>query len=58
MEQFPDVVIVSVYYRLGIFGFLSAPDAQGALDYNAGFLDQLAALKWVKEVRVRTDNPC
>lgn len=49
VEQFPDVVVVSVYYRLGIFGFLSAPNAKGALDYNAGFLDQLAALKWVKE---------
>jgi carboxylesterase type B len=62
IEQFPDIVIVSVYYRLSIFGFLAAPDSKDGkngkdgkdedvdLDYNVGFLDQLEALKWVKKV--------
>ncbi|HXV00985.1 MAG TPA: carboxylesterase family protein [Caulobacteraceae bacterium] len=38
------VVMVSVAYRLGPFGFLAAPGATG----NFGILDQIAALKWVK----------
>ncbi|PVF95497.1 alpha/beta-hydrolase [Serendipita vermifera] len=48
IEQFPDVVIVSIYYRLSVFGFLSTPEGNG-LDHNAGFLDQVEALKWVKK---------
>ncbi|KAK7037770.1 hypothetical protein VNI00_010731 [Paramarasmius palmivorus] len=51
IQQSPNVVIVSVYYRLDAFGFLSAPElgnpANG--DLNAGFLDQIQALKWVKQ---------
>ncbi|KAG8786650.1 hypothetical protein FRC19_010850 [Serendipita sp. 401] len=49
IESFPDIIIVSVYYRLNIFGFLSTSDAGEALDYNVGFLDQREALKWVKK---------
>jgi carboxylesterase type B len=52
VEQFPNTIIVSIYYRLSIFGFLSTPSklANGGLDFNAGFQDQLLALKWVKQV--------
>lgn len=50
IEQSPDVVIVSVYYRLSIFGFLASPNGSPVIDYNAGFLDQVEALKWVKKV--------
>ncbi|KAI0634113.1 alpha/beta-hydrolase [Trametes polyzona] len=51
IHQSPNVVIVSVYYRLDSFGFLTVPEfANGALgDLNAGFLDQVQALKWVQQ---------
>ncbi|XP_075994435.1 carboxylesterase 3 isoform X2 [Genypterus blacodes] len=47
LAAYEDVVVVILQYRLGILGFLSTGDehAQG----NWGFLDQLAALKWVQE---------
>ena len=47
----PDVIVVSIPYRLGVLGFLhlshlpdgaNYPDAQ-----NLGLMDQLAALKWI-----------
>jgi para-nitrobenzyl esterase len=41
------IVVVSINYRLGVFGFLSLPSlGSGAGDY--GLLDQQAALRWVK----------
>jgi len=45
-----DVVVVSIAYRLGVFGFFSHPeidDNQGVA--NFGLWDQLAALEWVRE---------
>ncbi|WP_051939149.1 carboxylesterase/lipase family protein [Phaeacidiphilus oryzae] len=41
-----NVVVVSINYRLGVFGFLDLPglSSQGAGDY--GLLDQEAALRW------------
>ncbi|KAF7300838.1 Aldolase-II domain-containing protein [Mycena kentingensis (nom. inval.)] len=52
IQQSPNVVIVSVYYRLDAFGFLSHPAfaSNSALGHlNAGFLDQRLALEWVQE---------
>ncbi|KDR78646.1 hypothetical protein GALMADRAFT_64536 [Galerina marginata CBS 339.88] len=51
INQSPNVVVVSVYYRLSSFGFLAAPALRDAVngDLNAGFLDQIQALKWVQE---------
>jgi len=39
-----DVVLVTINYRLGAFGFLHI-DGQG----NNGILDQVAALEWVRD---------
>ncbi|KAF7290034.1 Aldolase-II domain-containing protein [Mycena chlorophos] len=50
VHQSPNVVIVSVYYRLDAFGFLSHPDFTDPKigDFNAGFLDQTMALEWIQ----------
>ncbi|MBO0960050.1 carboxylesterase/lipase family protein [Neobacillus sp. MM2021_6] len=47
-----NVVIVTLNYRLGVFGFLHLSDMGGEAyrgSGNCGLLDQVAALKWVKE---------
>jgi para-nitrobenzyl esterase len=45
-----DVVVVSINYRVGIFGFFAHPDLSknGEASGNFGLLDQIAALQWVK----------
>jgi para-nitrobenzyl esterase len=47
------VVFITINYRLGIFGFLAHPDlsAESSMKTsgNYGILDQIAALKWVKQ---------
>ncbi|KAM7002567.1 carboxylesterase 3 [Tautogolabrus adspersus] len=47
LAAYENIVMVIIQYRLGILGYLSTGDehAQG----NWGFLDQLAALRWVQE---------
>jgi para-nitrobenzyl esterase len=45
------VVLVSLAYRLGAFGFLAHPELsaeQGGHSGNYGLLDQIAGLQWVK----------
>ncbi|KAK5646895.1 hypothetical protein RI129_005359 [Pyrocoelia pectoralis] len=42
-----DLVLVTINYRLGVLGFLSAGDC--ILPGNNGLKDQVMALKWVKE---------
>ncbi len=47
------IVVVTVNYRLNVFGFLAHPGLSGEAPYQAsgnyGLLDQMASLKWVKE---------
>ena len=47
------VIGVTANYREGVFGFFAHPDLTSSSDYkgsgNYGFLDQVAAIKWVKE---------
>jgi para-nitrobenzyl esterase len=47
------LVVVTINYRLGAFGFLAHPDLTGEAPYHAsgnyGLLDQIAAVKWVKD---------
>jgi para-nitrobenzyl esterase len=47
------IVMVTINYRLGIFGFFAHPDLSAesprGVSGNYGILDQVAALRWVKE---------
>ncbi|WP_295917568.1 carboxylesterase family protein [uncultured Anaerovibrio sp.] len=53
VKENPDVIVVTVAYRLGPFGFLHLSHLPDGKDYpdaqNLGLLDQLMALKWVHE---------
>lgn len=47
-----DVVVVTINYRLGVFGFLHLGDIGGeeyATSGNCGILDQVAALEWIRD---------
>ncbi|MBR1761329.1 MAG: carboxylesterase family protein [Schwartzia sp.] len=53
VKENPDVILVSVEYRLGVFGFLHLSHLPDGADYpdtqNLGLMDQMAGLKWVHE---------
>jgi para-nitrobenzyl esterase len=53
LAQQGGVIVVSMNYRLGIFGFLVHPELAKESGHNSagnyGLMDQLAALKWVHD---------
>ena len=53
VKETPDVIFVTIAYRLGVMGFLHLSHLPDGKDYpdaqNLGLLDQLKALKWVHE---------
>lgn len=53
VKENPDVIVVTIAYRLGVFGFFHLSHLPDGKDYpdaqNLGLLDQIAALKWVHE---------
>ena len=54
-DRFADrgIILVSISYRLNVFGFFTHPDLARESSYNAsgnyGLLDQIQALKWIHE---------
>ena len=53
VKENPDVIFVSITYRLGVYGFFHLSHLPDGGDYpdaqNLGFMDQVMALKWVHE---------
>ncbi|KAM4573138.1 pyrethroid hydrolase Ces2e-like [Odontesthes bonariensis] len=47
LAAYQDVVVVLIQYRLGLLGFLSTGDEH--VSGNFGLLDQIQALRWIKE---------
>jgi para-nitrobenzyl esterase len=51
LAKFGDVVLVTINHRLGVFGYLKLedPDDRFADSGNAGMLDVVASLRWVRD---------
>ncbi|KAL4685844.1 hypothetical protein H8959_001441 [Pygathrix nigripes] len=47
LAAFEDVVVVTIQYRLGVLGFFSTGDKHAT--GNWGYLDQVAALRWIRQ---------
>lgn len=52
------IIVVTMYYRNGIYGFLSGEEIAKDGDYNNGLRDQRASLEWIqKYIRYFGGNP-
>ncbi len=53
IKENPEVIVVSIAYRLGVLGFFHLSHLPDGKDYpdaqNLGLMDQMMALKWVHE---------
>ncbi len=53
VKENPDVIAVSIEYRLNVFGFFHLSHLPDGADYpdaqNLGLMDQMASLKWIHE---------
>lgn len=53
VKENPEVIVVTITYRVSFFGFLHLSHLPDGKDYqdasNLGLMDQIAALKWVHE---------
>ena len=53
IQENPEVILVSIEYRLGVFGFFHLSHLPDGAEYpdaqNLGLMDQMMALKWVHE---------
>ncbi len=53
VKAHPDITLVTIAYRVGIFGFMDFSEVPGGEDYpksgNLGLLDQICALRYIRE---------
>lgn len=53
VKENPDVIVASIGYRVGVFGFFHLSHLPDGKDYpdaqNLGLMDQMMALKWIHE---------
>ncbi len=53
VKAHPEVVLVTITYRIGLLGFMDFSAVPGGEDYaksgNLGILDQICALRWIRE---------
>jgi hypothetical protein len=44
-----EIIVVTINYRVGVFGFLASKELQKGGALNTGMLDQRMALKWIQK---------
>lgn len=53
VEKFPDLIFITIEYRLGILGFIDFESVEGGDNYktsnNLGLLDIICGLKWIQK---------